>query len=57
MDCRRVIDGSDHNKDFVKESDRKKRDKLDEMGHRIFVIRYDEDLDDRVASLARYLGI
>jgi hypothetical protein len=41
----------------VKESDRKKRKKLDELGYRIFVIRYDEDLDNRVAKLAQYLGV
>jgi len=51
------VDGPDHDKDFVKESDMKKREKLDEMGHRVFVIRYDEDLDNRVASLAQYLGV
>jgi len=50
------VDGPDHDKDFIRESDQKKREKLDEMGHRIFVIRYDEDMDNRVASLAKYLG-
>jgi very-short-patch-repair endonuclease len=51
------VDGPDHDKDFVKESDRKKREKLDEMGHRVFVIRYDEDLDNRLNRLAKYLGV
>ena len=50
------VDGPDHDKDFIKESDRKKRDKLDEMGYRVFVIRYDEDLDSRIACLAQFLG-
>lgn len=51
------VDGPDHDKDYVKESDRKKRKKLDELGYRAFVIRYDEDLDNRVAKLAQYLGV
>jgi very-short-patch-repair endonuclease len=51
------VDGPDHDKDFVMERDRKIREKLDGMGYRIFIIRYDEDLDNRVASLAKYLGV
>ncbi|OPY50649.1 MAG: ski2-like helicase [Methanosaeta sp. PtaU1.Bin060] len=51
------VDGPDHEKDFVKESDRKKREKLDAMGYRIFTIRHDEDLENRITTLAEYLGV
>jgi ATP-dependent helicase YprA (DUF1998 family) len=51
------VDGPDHDKDFVKESDKMKRAKLEEMGHRVFVIRYDEDLGNRISSLAKYVGV
>ena len=51
------VDGPDHDKDFVMERDRKIREKLDGMGYRIFIIRYDEDLDNQLANLAKYLGV
>jgi very-short-patch-repair endonuclease len=51
------VDGPDHEKDYVKESDKKKRERLDGLGYRVFVVRYDENLDERLDSLAKYLGI
>jgi hypothetical protein len=49
------VDGPDHDKDYVRESDRKKRDRLDALGLRIFVIRYDENLDQRMVDLGKWI--
>jgi hypothetical protein len=51
------VDGPDHDKDYVKESDKKKREQLDGLGYRVFIVRYDEDLDERMDALAKYLGM
>jgi hypothetical protein len=51
------VDGPDHDKDYVMESDKKKRERLEGMGYRIFVVRYNEDLDERITKLASYLGL
>ncbi|WP_316967278.1 DEAD/DEAH box helicase [Candidatus Methanocrinis natronophilus] len=51
-----LVDGPDHDKDYVAGSDREKRERLDGMGYRIFVYRYDEDLDESMARLARMMG-
>lgn len=49
------VDGPKH--DEAIENDKKKRMKLDEMGYRIFVIRHDEGIDNRIESLAQYFGV
>ncbi len=51
------VDGPDHGKDYVNESDKEKRERLDGLGYRVFVVRYDENLDERLDSLAKYLGM
>jgi superfamily II DNA or RNA helicase/very-short-patch-repair endonuclease len=51
------VDGPDHDKDYVNESDKEKRERLDGLGYRVFVVRYDENLDERLDSLAKYLGM
>jgi ATP-dependent helicase YprA (DUF1998 family) len=45
------VDGPDHDKDNVGESDLEKRDRLDASGYRLFVHRYDDDLDESVSRL------
>ncbi|MBK7386943.1 MAG: DEAD/DEAH box helicase [Methanothrix sp.] len=51
------VDGPNHDKDYVKDSDKKKREKLDELGYRVFVVRFDEDQNERIDALAKHLGI
>jgi len=51
------VDGPDHDKDYVKDSDKKKRQKLDELGYRVFVVRFDEDQNEKMDALAEHLGI
>ncbi|MHC1597123.1 MAG: helicase-related protein [Methermicoccaceae archaeon] len=51
------VDGPDHNKDYVVDSDQKKRERLDTMGYRVFVVRYDDDLEQRIAELGKMLGL
>ncbi len=50
------VDGPDHDKDYVVESDRKKRERLDVIGYRVFVHRYDDDLDERMSRLKSMIG-
>jgi len=50
------VDGPDHDKDYIKESDKKKLERLDGLGYRIFIMRFDEDLKVRIGALAKYLG-
>jgi len=51
------VDGPDHDKDYVKDSDEMKRKKLDELGYRVFIVRFDEDQNERIDALAKHLGI
>lgn len=48
--------GPDHDKDYVVESDRKKRERLDVMGYRVFVHRHDDDLDGSMSRLRSMMG-
>ena len=43
--------GPDHELDYVVESDRDKRERLDVMGYRIFVYRHDDNLDESISRL------
>lgn len=49
------VDGPDHDKESIRADDKIKRNKLRLMGYSIFVIRYDEDLDDKIRQLERKL--
>ncbi|HII07724.1 MAG TPA: DEAD/DEAH box helicase, partial [Methanotrichaceae archaeon] len=50
------VDGPDHDKDYVEEGDKKKRDQLDGLGYRVFVIRYNEALGERIKELGKLFG-
>ena len=43
-DCLLFVDGPDHDKDYVKIDDQRKRDELRGLGYRIFVVRTPEDV-------------
>jgi hypothetical protein len=49
------VDGEHHDQAHTKISDKTKRERLETLGYRIFVIRYDEDLGEKVAELARWI--
>ncbi len=50
------VDGEHHDQKHIKSSDKTKRDRLETLGYRIFVIRYDEDFSQRVTELAKWIA-
>lgn len=51
------VDGLDHDSESVKIDDKNKRSRLDLMGYNVFVIRYDEELNDRILELGELIAI
>jgi len=49
------VDGPDHDSESVKIDDENKRNRLDLMGYNVFVIRYDEDLSEKILELTRLI--
>jgi very-short-patch-repair endonuclease len=49
------VDGEHHDAEPTKSTDKTKRERLEAMGYRIFVIRYDEELSQRIKDLAKWL--
>jgi len=47
------VDGPDHDKESVKHDDKEKRQMLDMLGWRVFVIRYDDHISDKVEELGK----
>lgn len=47
------VDGPDHDKESVKKDDETKRGILDMLGWKVFVIRYDEQIDEKVEELRK----
>lgn len=50
------VDGPKHDDDAVKHSDEEKRRVLDLMGWKVFAIRFDEDVGERVLELGKMVG-
>ena len=50
------VDGPPHERDYVQRDDEVKRNKLREMGYRVFEIRYD-NVDEDIENLKRILTI
>ncbi len=49
------VDGPSHDKEPTRTVDKVKRERLEAMGYRVFVIRYDEKLGERIANLAEWV--
>jgi len=50
------VDGQHHDMEPTKSSDSSKRERLEALGYRIFVIRYDEELDNRIDELRKWIA-
>jgi ATP-dependent helicase YprA (DUF1998 family) len=50
------VDGQHHDEEHNKSSDKLKRGRLEGLGYRLFVLRYDEDFSQRVAELAKWIA-
>jgi len=50
------VDGPKHDSDAVKHSDEEKRRMLDLMGWKVFAIRFDENIGERVLELGKMVG-
>lgn len=50
------VDGPDHDKESVKKDDEAKRQTLDLSGWLVFVIRYDDNIEAKMAELKRIIG-
>lgn len=49
------VDGPDHDKESVKKDDEEKRQTLDFSGWMVFVIRYDDNIEEKMRELKRII--
>jgi hypothetical protein len=49
------VDGADLDLEHVKKADEMKRQRLELLGYRLFVIRYNQDIAKRIADLAKWV--
>ena len=45
------VDGPDHDKESIKQDDKRKRERLDLMGYQVFVIRHDDVINQKIEEL------
>lgn len=45
------VDGPDHDKESIKQDDKRKRDRLDLMGYSVFVVRHDDAIEQKIEEL------